>query len=55
MQANGQIPDFCVVGEPTCPAQLGDMVKIGRRGSLKRIPHDPRHARACGLSAGARR
>jgi succinyl-diaminopimelate desuccinylase len=34
MQANGQIPDFCVVGEPTCPVQLGDMVKIGRRGSL---------------------
>jgi succinyl-diaminopimelate desuccinylase len=34
MQANGQIPDFCIVGEPTCPAQLGDMVKIGRRGSL---------------------
>ena len=34
MQANSQIPDFCVVGEPTCPVQLGDMVKIGRRGSL---------------------
>ena len=34
MHANGQIPDFCVVGEPTCPVQLGDMVKIGRRGSL---------------------
>ena len=34
MAANNQIPDFCVVGEPTCPVQLGDMVKIGRRGSL---------------------
>lgn len=34
MQANGHIPDFCVVGEPTCPVQLGDMAKIGRRGSL---------------------
>ncbi len=34
MQANGQIPDFCLVGEPTCPVRLGDMVKIGRRGSL---------------------
>src|SRR6201986_2151174 len=34
MQTNGQIPDFCVVGEPTCPVKLGDMVKIGRRGSL---------------------
>jgi len=34
MQARGVIPDFCLVGEPTCPVQLGDMVKIGRRGSL---------------------
>ena len=34
MQEHGQIPDFCLVGEPTCPVQLGDMVKIGRRGSL---------------------
>ncbi len=34
MQAHGQIPDFCLVGEPTCPVKLGDMVKIGRRGSV---------------------
>src|SRR5262249_36480526 len=34
MQANSQVPDFCIVGEPTCPVTLGDMVKIGRRGSL---------------------
>jgi len=34
MQANGQVPDFCIVGEPTNPVQLGDMIKIGRRGSL---------------------
>ncbi|HEX2941610.1 MAG TPA: succinyl-diaminopimelate desuccinylase [Rhodopila sp.] len=34
MKANGQVPDFCLVGEPTCPARLGDMVKIGRRGSV---------------------
>ncbi len=34
MAANGQIPDFCLVGEPTCPARLGDVVKIGRRGSM---------------------
>ena len=26
--------DSCIVGEPTCPKQLGDMIKIGRRGSL---------------------
>nr|WP_294527232.1 succinyl-diaminopimelate desuccinylase [uncultured Rhodopila sp.] len=34
MRANSQIPDFCLVGEPTCPVRLGDMVKIGRRGSV---------------------
>ncbi len=34
MQDNGQTPDFCLVGEPTCPARLGDVVKIGRRGSM---------------------
>ena len=34
MAANGQIPDFCLVGEPTNPARLGDVIKIGRRGSL---------------------
>ncbi len=34
MVANGQVPDFCIVGEPTCPVRLGDMIKIGRRGSL---------------------
>jgi succinyl-diaminopimelate desuccinylase len=34
MVAQGQMPDFCLVGEPTCPVRLGDVVKIGRRGSL---------------------
>ena len=34
MAAHDQIPDFCLVGEPTCPVRLGDMIKIGRRGSL---------------------
>ena len=34
MRANDQVPDFCLVGEPTCPVRLGDMVKIGRRGSV---------------------
>ncbi len=34
MEARGEIPDACVVGEPTNPATLGDMMKIGRRGSL---------------------
>ncbi len=26
--------DFCLVGEPTNPNKLGEMVKIGRRGSM---------------------
>jgi len=30
----GESLDACVVGEPTSAAVLGDMVKIGRRGSL---------------------
>jgi len=34
MAANGQIPQFCLVGEPTNPARLGEVIKIGRRGSL---------------------
>jgi succinyl-diaminopimelate desuccinylase len=32
--ARGEKFDHCVLGEPTNPKALGDMVKIGRRGSL---------------------
>ncbi|HEV7232727.1 MAG TPA: succinyl-diaminopimelate desuccinylase [Sphingorhabdus sp.] len=34
MQARGTIPDCCLVGEPTSVNRLGDMMKIGRRGSV---------------------
>ncbi|MFC0303165.1 succinyl-diaminopimelate desuccinylase [Rhizorhabdus histidinilytica] len=34
MKARGLCPDFCLVGEPTSTHRLGDMVKIGRRGSV---------------------
>ena len=34
MAAQGHTPDFCLVGEPTNPARLGEVIKIGRRGSL---------------------
>lgn len=34
MAANGEAMDVCLVGEPTCPDALGDMIKIGRRGSM---------------------
>ena len=31
---NGEKIDSCLVGEPTCPNNLGEMIKIGRRGSM---------------------
>ncbi len=34
LAAREEIPDFCLVGEPTNPARLGEVVKVGRRGSL---------------------
>jgi succinyl-diaminopimelate desuccinylase len=34
MQSRGTIPDLCLVGEPTSVNRLGDMMKIGRRGSV---------------------
>ena len=34
MAADGERMDHCLVGEPTCPARMGDTIKIGRRGSL---------------------
>ena len=34
MQAQGERMDHCLVGEPTCPEVMGDMMKIGRRGSM---------------------
>jgi len=34
LQARGEQLDCCIVGEPTCVATLGDMIKNGRRGSL---------------------
>src|SRR5215472_6129799 len=32
--ARGEKFDHCILGEPTNPDTLGDMIKIGRRGSL---------------------
>lgn len=32
--AEGEVIDACVVGEPSSQHRLGDMIKIGRRGSL---------------------
>ncbi|MBN8942628.1 MAG: succinyl-diaminopimelate desuccinylase [Rhizobiales bacterium] len=33
----GERFDHCILGEPTNPASLGDMIKIGRRGSLSAV------------------
>ena len=34
MAEQGEAMDVCLVGEPTCPDTMGEMIKIGRRGSL---------------------
>jgi succinyl-diaminopimelate desuccinylase len=34
LAARGETLDLCLVGEPTNPRQLGEMIKVGRRGSL---------------------
>ncbi|MDD9798154.1 MAG: succinyl-diaminopimelate desuccinylase [Alphaproteobacteria bacterium] len=37
LEAEGQTIDDCLVGEPTNPQTLGDMIKIGRRGSVNGV------------------
>ncbi len=34
MERTGERMSVCLVGEPTCPDEMGEMMKIGRRGSL---------------------
>lgn len=34
MDAEDEQMSVCLVGEPTCPNEMGEMMKIGRRGSL---------------------
>jgi succinyl-diaminopimelate desuccinylase len=34
LEARGEVIDACLVGEPTSAQVLGDMIKIGRRGSM---------------------
>jgi succinyl-diaminopimelate desuccinylase len=34
MKDHAERMDVCLVGEPTCPDTMGDMIKIGRRGSM---------------------
>jgi len=37
MRAAGETADFCLVGEPTSVSDLGDVAKIGRRGSMSGV------------------
>ncbi|MDU8942553.1 succinyl-diaminopimelate desuccinylase [Ovoidimarina sediminis] len=34
MAREGETMSACLVGEPTCPNEMGEMIKIGRRGSM---------------------
>ncbi|MDZ4135616.1 MAG: succinyl-diaminopimelate desuccinylase, partial [Paracoccaceae bacterium] len=34
MAAQGEAMSVCLVGEPTCPSVMGEMMKVGRRGSM---------------------
>ncbi len=34
MAREGEAMSACIVGEPTCPDRMGEMIKIGRRGSM---------------------
>jgi succinyl-diaminopimelate desuccinylase len=34
MEGQSEAMAACIVGEPTCPEKMGDMIKIGRRGSM---------------------
>ena len=34
LKEQDEVPDICLVGEPTNIAKIGDMAKIGRRGSI---------------------
>jgi len=37
LKDHNEIPDLCLVGEPTNVSEIGDMAKIGRRGSLNGV------------------
>jgi succinyl-diaminopimelate desuccinylase len=34
LNKRGEKIDYCLVGEPTNPNEMGDMIKVGRRGSM---------------------
>lgn len=34
LEAEGALPEACLLGEPTCPERFGEAIKVGRRGSI---------------------
>jgi succinyl-diaminopimelate desuccinylase len=39
LRARGERPQWCVVGEPSSKERLGDLIRVGRRGSLSGTLH----------------
>ena len=37
LKDRGEVIDHCIVGEPSSAGQLGDMIKVGRRGSINAL------------------
>jgi succinyl-diaminopimelate desuccinylase len=35
LRKRGQVPDYCLVGEPSSQVIMGDTIRIGRRGSIQ--------------------
>jgi len=34
LQKRGELPDYSLITEPTCETEFGDIIKVGRRGSI---------------------
>lgn len=37
LKQRGELPDYAIVGEPTCDKVMGDTIKVGRRGSVNGV------------------
>ncbi len=49
-KSTGQKIDYCITGEPSSMQQLGDLVRVGRRGTLSAYAQRGRHPGPCGVS-----
>jgi succinyl-diaminopimelate desuccinylase len=39
LKERNELPDYCIVAEPTCDMRFGDTIKVGRRGSINGVLH----------------